>query len=224
MARVRVKICGARTYEEARTALDCGADALGFNFWPKSARFVEPHKAQEIIHRLPPFVTCVGVFVNEDEERIKQIAEQTRIQTVQLHGDEEPEFCKRFGSIKLIKAFRVAEDFSIETMKSFSVSAFLLDAKVKGEYGGTGQRFDWRIAIEAKQIAPIILAGGINIENVVEAIQYVRPYAVDVCSGVEAEPGRKDLLKLREFMLEVERANRIAEGENQPQITQITRI
>jgi phosphoribosylanthranilate isomerase len=224
MARVRVKICGVRTLEEARAALDCGADALGFNFWPKSARFVEPQKAREIIQCLPPFITCVGVFVNEGAERIKQIVEQTRINAVQLHGDEAPEFCKRIGSNKLIKAFRVGEDFNIEFMKSYSVSAFLLDAKVKDEYGGTGQRFDWRIAIEAKQIAPIILAGGINIENVSEAIHTVRPFAVDVCSGVEAEPGKKDIIKLREFMLEVERANRIIQGENQPHLTQITRI
>jgi phosphoribosylanthranilate isomerase len=208
MQRVRVKICGVRTYEEAQTALDCGADALGFNFWQKSARYIEPQSAREIIQRLPVFTHCVGVFVNEDAERIRQIIEQAKINVVQLHGDEAPEFCAQIGAVKIIKAFRVAEDFDIEELKRFAADAFLLDSKVKGEYGGTGKRFDWRIAVEAKSIAPIILAGGINVENVAEAIDEVRPFAVDVCSGVEAEPGRKDLQKLREFMLEVERANR----------------
>jgi phosphoribosylanthranilate isomerase len=214
MPRVRVKICGVGTYNEAQTALDCGADALGFNFWEKSARYIKPEDAREIIRRLPPFINCVGVFVNEDAESIKRIVEQTQINAVQLHGDEEPAFCNRLGSVKIIKAFRIGEDFDIEVIKTFPASAFLLDSKVKGEYGGTGQRFDWRIAVEAKPIAPIILAGGINLENVAEAIHHVSPYAVDVCSGVEAEPGRKDLQKLREFMAEVQRANRIMEGVN----------
>jgi phosphoribosylanthranilate isomerase len=214
MQRVKVKICGVRTHEEAQEAIACGADALGFNFWQKSARFIGPKEAREITQRLPPFINCVGVFVNESAQHIKQIVEQTKINVVQLHGDEEPEFCEQLPNLKIIKAFRVNEEFNIEELNNFPVHAFLLDANVKGEYGGTGQRFDWRIAIEAKQIAPIILAGGINIENVAEAIQYVRPYAVDVCSGVEAEPGRKDLLKLREFMAAVKRANRDMEGEN----------
>lgn len=211
MQRVYVKICGVRTLQEAQSAIAYGADALGFNFWQKSARFVEPQKASEIIKHLPIFTTCVGVFVNETPERINHIVEQTRIQAAQLHGDEEPEICRQIISVKTIRAFRVGEDFNIEEMKRFPVNAFLLDAKVKGEYGGTGQRFDWRIARAAKQIAPIILAGGINVENVAEAIHDVRPYAVDVCSGVEIEPGMKDLGKLREFMAEVERANRMME-------------
>jgi phosphoribosylanthranilate isomerase len=206
MQRIRVKICGVRTLEEAQEAIACGADALGFNFWQKSARYIEPQKAREIIQQLPIFTHCVGVFVNETPERIKEIVEQTKINVVQLHGDEEPEFCAQIGSVKIIKAFRVGEDFHIEEMRKYPADAFLLDSKVKGEYGGTGKRFDWRIALGAKSIAPIILAGGINIANVAEAIDYVRPFAVDVCSGVEAEPGRKDLQKLKEFMLEVERA------------------
>jgi phosphoribosylanthranilate isomerase len=205
MQRVRVKICGVRTLEEAQAAITAGADALGFNFWSKSARYISPEEAREIIHHLPPFVSCVGVFVNESAETIKEIISQTGIDTVQLHGDEEPEFCREFERVKLIKAFRVGEDFEIATIKRYPVSAVLLDAKVKGEYGGTGQRFDWRLAIEAKKFLPVILAGGITIDNVKEAIQVVCPYAIDVCSGVEAEPGRKDLVKIREFMLEVER-------------------
>jgi phosphoribosylanthranilate isomerase len=206
MQRVRVKICGVRTLEEAITAIDCGADALGFNFWQKSARFIRPNEAREIIQRLPVFTQCVGVFVNEEPLRIQQIIDETKITVVQLHGDEEPDFCERIGGVKIIKAFRVGEDFNIDELKRFPAGAFLLDSKVRGEYGGTGKRFDWRIAVEAKSIAPIILAGGITIANVAEAIDYVRPFAVDVCSGVEAEPGRKDLQKLKEFMAEVDRA------------------
>jgi phosphoribosylanthranilate isomerase len=224
MQRVGVKICGVRTYEEARTALDCGADFLGFNFWKKSPRYIQPIDARGILQRLKPFNNSIGVFVNEEQKNLAEVLYCTGIITVQLHGDESFEYCQQFGYLKIIKAFRVGAEFDIEVLKNFPVGCFLLDSKVKGEYGGTGQRFDWRIAMEAKQIAPIILAGGINIENVGEAIQYVRPYAIDVCSGVEAEPGRKDLSKLRDFMAEVDRANRIIEGENQPQITQITRI
>ncbi len=214
MASVLVKICGVRTYEEAKTALDCGAAMLGFNFWEKSPRYIKPIDAREIIQRLKPFNESIGVFVNEERKKLADILNCTGIFSVQLHGDESFEYCQHFGSMKIIKAFRVGEDFDIAELKNIPVDCFLLDSKVKGEYGGTGQRFDWRIAVEAKQISPIILAGGINIENVAEAIQYVRPFAVDVCSGVEAEPGRKDLIKLREFMLEVERANRNIEEKN----------
>lgn len=203
MTRPRVKICGVRTYEEAMAALDYGTDALGFNFWAKSPRYIEPENAREIIRRLPPFSTCVGVFVNEEAGRINDIIALTGINAVQLHGDERASIVDHLDNVKIIKAFRVGEDFDVSLLESFPASAFLLDAKVKGEYGGTGQRFDWRIAIEAKRLAPVILAGGLNIENVAEAIQSVRPYAIDVCSGVEAEPGRKDLRKLREFMMAV---------------------
>ncbi len=206
MQRVRVKICGIRNLEEAQTAIDAGADALGFNFWSKSARYVSPDKARDIIHRLPAFVSCTGVFVNESSEKIKEIVSNTGIDAVQLHGDEEPDFCREIDGVKLIKAFRVGEDFDVKVIQNYKVSAVLLDAKVKGTYGGTGQRFDWRLALEAKKILPVILAGGITIENVAEAIQVVRPYAIDVCSSVEAEPGRKDVTKIREFMREVERA------------------
>jgi phosphoribosylanthranilate isomerase len=199
MQKVLVKICGIRTYDEARAALDCGANFLGFNFWKKSPRYIQPIEAKGIIQRLKPFNYSIGVFVNEERKNLVDIVNVTNIFSVQLHGDESLEYCQSLGYLRIIKAFRVGEEFD----------SFLLDSKVKGEYGGTGKCFDWRIAREAQQIVPIILAGGINIENVAEAIDYVRPFAVDVCSGVEAEPGRKDLQKMKEFMLEVERANRM---------------
>jgi phosphoribosylanthranilate isomerase len=215
MQKVLVKICGIRTYDEARAALDCGANFLGFNLWNKSPRYIQPIEAKGIIQRLKPFNYSIGVFVNEERKNLVDIVNVTNIFSVQLHGDESLEYCQSLGYLRIIKAFRVGEEFDIDVLKNFCglknfhVDSFLLDSKVKGEYGGTGKCFDWRIAREAQQIVPIILAGGINIENVAEAIDYVRPFAVDVCSGVEAEPGRKDLQKMKEFMLEVERANRM---------------
>lgn len=211
--RVRVKICGVRSMEEALCALDCGVDALGFNFWPKSPRYIAPREARAIIDRLPPFISCAGVFVNESRERIIETARIAGVNIVQLHGDESPEFCREMDSLKLIKAFRVGEGFEPSSIARFGVSAALLDTNIKGSYGGTGRRFDWRVATEAKQFARIILAGGLNIDNVAEAIMEVRPFGIDVCSGVEAEPGRKDIDKLRRFMSEVRRANSLMSDE-----------
>src|SRR6185295_4278670 len=190
MNRVKVKICGIRSVEEAEAALDAGADALGFNFWPKSPRYITPRSASEIIVRLSPMASTVGVFVNENAARILEIATELRLSVVQLHGDESPDYCTRLASIKTIKAIRVGQDFDLSVIERYSVAMVLLDSDIKGSYGGTGRRFDWRIAVEAKRFAPIILAGGLNTENVWDAITQVRPAAIDVCSGVEAEPGR----------------------------------
>lgn len=209
MSRVKVKICGVRTVEEAEAAIEAGADALGFNFWPRSPRWVAPADAREIAKRLTPLMSLVGVFVDEERDRISDIAQQVGLTAVQLHGDESPAFCQGFDSLRVIKALRVGEGFDPRVIENYSVAMILLDTRVKGSYGGTGQRFDWRLAIEAKRFAPLMLAGGLRVENVAEAITAVRPAAIDVCSGIEAEPGRKDLGKLREFMCEVARANSI---------------
>jgi phosphoribosylanthranilate isomerase len=213
MTRVKVKICGIRCLEEAEAALDEGADALGFNFWPRSPRYIAPRSASEIIARLSPMASTVGVFVNEDAARILEIASELQLSAVQLHGDESPEYCSRLASIKTIKAIRVGQDFDLSVIERYSVAMVLLDSDVRGSYGGTGRRFDWRIAVEAKRFAPIILAGGLNTENVWDAVTHVKPAAIDVCSGVEAEPGRKDLTKLRSFMAVVARANALIAGE-----------
>lgn len=215
MSRVKVKICGIRTFEEAQAAVDAGADALGFNFWPQSARYVEPQVAREVIRRLSPIVCTVGVFVNEEVSRIVDIASDLGLNAVQLHGDESAEFCKQLGTIKTIKALRVGRDLDLSLIEAYQVDMILLDSSIEGSYGGTGRRFDWRIAIEAKRLAPIILAGGLTAENVSEAITEVRPAAIDVCSGVEAEPGRKDLEKLRQFMAIVARANALISREEE---------
>ena len=215
MSRVKVKICGVRSLEEAEAALEAGADALGFNFWPQSPRYISPRAAREMINRLSPVVSAVGVFVNEEANRIIDIASEVGLTAVQLHGDESPEFCQRLGSIKTIKAIRVGQDFDLSVIESYPVSMVLLDSDIRGSYGGTGQRFDWRIAIEAKRFARIILAGGLTADNVWEAVTHVRPAAIDVCSGVEAEPGRKDLDKLRRFMAIVARANALIASEEE---------
>ena len=213
MSRVKTKICGVQTLEEAQASVDAGADALGFNFWPQSARFIEPHAAREVINGLSPIVCTVGVFVNEEANRIVDIASELGLSAVQLHGDESPEFCDSLGSIKTVKAIRVGQDFDLSLIENYRVDMVLLDSSIEGSYGGTGRRFDWRIAIEAKRLAPIILAGGLTTENVWDAVTHVRPAAIDVCSGVETEPGRKDLDKLRRFMAVVARANAMIAGE-----------
>lgn len=213
MSRVKVKICGVRTPEEARAAVEAGADALGFNFWPRSPRYIAPAEAALIADQLPPLLSLIGVFVNETRDRIIEAAETVGLHAVQLHGDEPPDFCEGFGSVRVIKALRVGDDFDCRVLETYRVAMILLDTSVKGTYGGTGHRFDWRKAIEAKRYAPIILAGGLRADNIAEAITSVRPAAVDVCSGIEAEPGRKDLRKLRELMKEVARANALIASE-----------
>jgi phosphoribosylanthranilate isomerase len=213
LTRVKVKVCGVRSVEEAEAALDAGADALGFNFWPQSRRYITPRAAAGIISKLSPVASTVGVFVNAEVNSIIDVASELRLSAVQLHGDESPEFCAALGPIKTIKAIRVGQDFDLSIIQSYPVSMVLLDSNIQGSYGGTGQRFDWRIAIEAKRLARIILAGGLNSENVWEAITHVRPAAIDVCSGVEAEPGRKDFDKLRSFMCVVARANALIASE-----------
>lgn len=212
MSRVRVKICGVRTLEEAEAAIEAGADALGFNFWPRSPRYVAPAEARAIAGRLAPLVSLVGVFVNEERHRVIEIASQVGLHVVQLHGDELPAFCEGFDPLRVIKALRVGEGFDCRVIEKYRVGMILLDTSVRGSYGGTGHRFDWQVAIAAKRYAPLMLAGGLRVENVAEAITAVRPAAIDVCSGVEAEAGRKDLRKLREFMIEVARANALVSG------------
>ena len=186
--------------EEASAAFDLGADAVGFNFWPKSPRYIEPDLARRIVSKLSPLVSCIGVFVNERPEKVLETARVASLDGVQLHGDESAEYCSSLEGIRIIKAVRVTEGFDLSVLERFPVTAFLLDTYIKGEYGGTGRRFDWRLAAEAARRARIILAGGLDAENVGEAITTVRPFGVDVCSGVESEPGRKDMESMKLFM------------------------
>jgi len=200
---VRVKICGITNVEDAFVAVEAGADALGFNFYRKSPRYIEPERARAIIERLPPFVTPVGVFVNEDDlDAMARIIVEARLAVVQLHGDESPALCQRVAQRwRVIKAVRVGPDFHPHELAMYPAHAILLDAARAGAYGGTGERFDWTIARRAKSFVPVlILAGGLSPENVAEAIRWVRPYAVDVCTGVEACPGKKDVERMRAFI------------------------
>ncbi|MBI5561035.1 MAG: phosphoribosylanthranilate isomerase [Deltaproteobacteria bacterium] len=179
-----------------------GADAIGFVFWKKSPRFISPGDAGKIIDKLSPFITTVGVFVDERPEKINEIIRSAGLGCVQLHGGESPDDCLKIES-RIIKAVRIKEGADIGKLKGYSPSAFLLDTYREGVPGGTGESFNWDIAVLAKEYGRIILSGGLNPENVVSAISKVRPYGVDVSSGVEARPGRKDPRKISEFIKRV---------------------
>ena len=203
---VRVKICGITNAGDASAAVEYGADALGFVFYPKSPRFVTPEIAQSIIGQLPPCIATFGVFVNETPNEIRRICTATGIGIVQLHGDEPASMCTEFP--RVVKAFRVRAMSDLQPLGACEASAYLLDTYDVGEYGGTGQVFNWDIAVEAKQFGRIILAGGLTPDNIAQAVVRVRPYAVDVSSGVEKEKGKKDLEKMRLFIERAKAANR----------------
>jgi phosphoribosylanthranilate isomerase len=198
---VRIKICGITRDEDALAAVRLGVDALGFNFWPGSRRHVTPAVARRIIARLPPFVTPVGVFVNQPEGEMRAMASESGIQVFQLHGDEPPELCARLP-LPVVKAIPVDQVRTLSRLLSYEVSAFLLDTPTRG-YGGSGQPFDWSLAEGVSEVAPVILAGGLTPENVAAAVRAVRPYAVDVASGVESSPGVKDMVLMSRFVAAV---------------------
>ncbi|MCL6622384.1 MAG: phosphoribosylanthranilate isomerase [Syntrophobacterales bacterium] len=200
-AHIRVKICGLTDPEDARLAAALGAHALGFIFYPPSPRSVSPEQAREIIRQLPPFVLTVGVFVDEELDAVREIAALAGLDWVQLHGNESPDYCRALGR-RVIKGFRVQGEETLPLLAPYrgAVQAVLLDTYKPGTPGGTGETFDWQLAHRARDYGPIILAGGLTPDNVAEAIRAARPQAVDVASGVEAAPGKKDPAKLRAFM------------------------
>jgi phosphoribosylanthranilate isomerase len=196
----RVKICGITRLEDARLAVELGAAALGFNFYPPSPRYLAPQAAAQLIRRLPPLVTAVGVFADEtDDEHIAAVAREAGVSAVQLHGPRFPQSLGALEGWRLIRAVAVREGFQPEELCGLRASAFLLDTFDPKLPGGTGRAFDWSLAREAKRYGPIILAGGLTPENVAEAIRQVHPFAVDVASGVELAPGVKDPIKLGAF-------------------------
>lgn len=205
---IKIKICGITNFDDALAATEAGADALGFNFYKKSPRYIDPGKTAEIIAQLPPFVMPVAVFVNEREEKVRDIMFTTGIKVLQFHGDERPEFCERFGT-RTIKAFQVKDKESLKHMVHYHVSALLLDSYRRGVRGGTGEIFDWHLAVVAKTFGRVILAGGLTPENVAEAVKLVQPYGVDVAGGVEKEKGIKDHAKMKKFITEVRKAGRV---------------
>jgi phosphoribosylanthranilate isomerase len=202
---VRVKICGIKRLEDALAAVDAGADAIGLNFWRPGRRYVAPETARVIARALPPFVARVGVFVDEDPETIRKIATLCGLDALQLHGSETPEFCRQFDR-PVIKGVKVHGPESVDGLARYQVAAFLLDAHVPGEMGGTGRRFDWILAVRAKEAGPVILSGGLTPENVADAIRTATPYAVDVASGVETD-GQKDPAKIGAFVAQVQQWN-----------------
>lgn len=199
-----VKICGVTNLEDALAAVEAGADLLGFNFYRRSPRYLSPEDARRIVERLPETVTGVGVFVNEPAEEVEAIAREAGLGTVQLHGDETPEFCRSLRGLKAIKALRVRQGFDAAACSLYPVEAVLLDAYTAGAFGGTGHTFDWTLARQARALVErLFLAGGLTPDNVAEAVRAVRPYAVDVCSGVETSPGRKSPQLMRRFVEQV---------------------
>jgi phosphoribosylanthranilate isomerase len=197
---VRVKICGITNLPDAQVAVEAGADALGFNFYEKSPRFVPTQTTAEISRSLPPFTLRVGVFVNPAEELVRRAIGECGLNLLQFHGDEPPEFCTQFGLMSM-KAFRVRDAGSLKELPKYQTDAWLLDAYASDLFGGTGEKFNWNLAIEAQKIGkPVFLAGGLTPENVAEAIRQVQPFGVDVSSGVESSPGRKDHAQVRAFI------------------------
>ncbi len=195
---VLLKVCGITSFDDAAVAIDCGATYLGFNFYRLSSRFIEPTAAREIIDRLPSHIVSVGVFVNEAQpDDVISIMAASGVKMAQLHGDETPDYCAQAGAARVIKALRAGDDFDSREVTRYPAAAILLDAFDKKLYGGTGRTTNQAAAAEAARLAKIFLAGGLSPENVADAILRVRPFAVDVNSGVESAPGRKDPGKLR---------------------------
>jgi len=198
MLIVKVKICGITNYQDAAAAIDMGADLLGFNFYPKSPRCIAPTKAAEIINKLPGFIDIVGVFVNESIEQIHETKNLCQLDWVQLHGDESPEFCREFlpYNVRIMKAIRVKDQSDVQQAESYFTDAILLDAFDPEKYGGAGITFDWNIIGHINK--RIFLAGGINPNNAAAAVK-LGVYGIDVCSGIEAEPGKKDKRLMRKL-------------------------
>ena len=194
---VQIKICGITNIEDAMAVVDAGADALGFVFHPASPRYVTPGRAREIIGSLPPALCTVGVFVNLSAPEVLQIAELCGLDFIQLHGSETRQYCRNFPRERLIKAlsFRSEDEFAI--MADYPVRAFLVDAHDPVRFGGTGKTCDWNVAHKAAARHPLVLAGGLGTKNILAALEAVRPLAVDLSSGVESAPGKKDHEKIR---------------------------
>lgn len=200
---MKIKICGITNAEDANIAVRAGADALGFVMYRNSPRWVEPSVVRSIIASLPPFVLAVGVFVNEEAESVRALTDECGFALAQLHGDESALYCQHLGRPAL-KALRLKDRGTLLALAEFrgraNVRGVLIDAFSDQAYGGTGQPVDWTLAEEAARSTAVILAGGLNPANVVEAIKKVRPYGVDVSSGVEKSPGKKDPDKVKAFI------------------------
>lgn len=210
MPKVRIKICGITNWTDAKHAIECGATLLGFNFYPPSPRYITPARARRIIRRLPKGISAVGVFANEPEKKIRAVARVAGIACLQLHGEESPEMVNRLQrSLCVMKGIQVKKPFRAAQLAPYKRADMLLLDGFDGRLrGGTGKTFDWKLARAARRYGRIVLAGGLTPENVGQAIRTARPYAVDVCSGVESRPGRKDPARLKAFQHAVREAER----------------
>ena len=208
VSRTRIKICGMTERTEVAHAGLAGIDALGFIFVKKSPRYIDPEQAREVISLIPPFVDTVGVFMDEDPDLVNEIGQYCGLTILQLHGNESPEYCRNFH-FRILKAFQVTSDMTPETLTPYQdvVSGFLLDTYHKDKGGGTGETFDWSLVDKLQPGKPFVLAGGLTVDNVGEAICKVRPFAVDVNSGIEKEPGRKDTALISKLVDEVRKAD-----------------
>jgi len=208
---VLVKVCGITSLDDALAAADAGADALGFNFYQRSPRYVAPEIARTIVDRLRveyPNLLNVGVFVNESLEAIKKIAAVAGVSALQLHGNETPEYCKALKGYHLIKVFSASDQFAPQTVLDYDVQAIMLDAVDKEAFGGTGKLSNWAVARATRELVPkLFLAGGLSPENVADAIKQVNPFAVDACSRLESAPGRKNHASVRAFVAAVRAAS-----------------
>lgn len=203
--RVKVKICGITNLEDAIASVITGCDALGFVFYRKSPRYINPHKAKKIIRLIPKNIVKIGVFVNSKENRIKRIARVCNLDMLQFHGSESPGFCRRFSGYKIIKAFRVKDKLNIQNISRYKTFAYLFDTFSKSKAGGTGKKFNWELLAGKRDALkrPVFLSGGLNFNNIGEAIKKIRPAWVDVSSSVELKPGKKSLRKLRKLISKV---------------------
>ena len=206
MERLFVKICGVTNLDDALCASEAGADAIGLNFYPRSGRVIVPREAASIAKAVPAGILRVGVFVNPSREEVFSILREVKLSALQFSGNESMEQISGFG-LPIYKAIHVAHRGSIAEMESYNVEAFLLDTHKEGEFGGTGKVFDWKIGLSAKRFGKIIIAGGLTPENVSDAVKTVSPYGVDVSSGVEKSPGKKDPDKIRKFIARAREAN-----------------
>jgi phosphoribosylanthranilate isomerase len=205
---VKIKICGITNVQDARWVANLGADYLGLNFAKESKRKISLQKAQEIVQVVPPYIKKVGLFLNEEPKIVDKILSLCNLDLLQFHGEEAPDYCNQFkGKAEIIKAFRIKDEESLAQIPQYDVDYYLLDAFVEQQPGGTGTTFDWDLALKVKQFErPIFLAGGLNPENVLEAIKKVEPFAVDVSSGVENSPRRKDVKLMQEFIRQARKA------------------
>jgi len=206
--KTQVKICGVTNVADALAAAEAGADMIGLNLYEKSPRFLTLATAAEISRALPPLVQRVGVFVEPAEDLVLRAIRECGLNLLQFHGDETSEFCTQFGLMTL-KAIRVRDEKSLEKLADYHTDAFLLDAYSPAGLGGTGEKFNWELAVAGKKFdKPIFLAGGLTPENIAAAVKQVRPFAVDVSSGVESAPGKKDAAKVRAFIQSVRNADK----------------